>query len=393
MKKILIWMTSMQLGGAERSLIGLLEAFDYSKVNVDLFLNRHEGELLGDIPKQVNLLPENPKYASLAEPLKETILKGHLLIAIARLFARLMVRIRCPKNCTLGGSTTYSHKYTKWLMPRIQKDTRYDLAISYLTPHYFVIEKINAKHKYAWIHQDYGKGVFDRKSNLLMWTPYDKIISISSDATSGFIKCFPELKEKVITLQNFLPVELIIKASNVPINLPYKKDAVNILSIGRFCWEKNFESIPEICAEIRKRGIDCYWYIIGFGGLENTIRDAIKAMNMQQYIHIVGKVDNPYPYIKNCTIYVQPSLSEGKAVTVTEAQILEKPVVITDYPTSHSQLKDGIDGIIAPLNPQDCAEVIASLLNDQNKKNELKRNCMSTDYSGHENLRFLIDDE
>lgn len=385
-------MTSMHLGGAERSLIGLLDAIDYSKYQVDLFLNRHEGELMDSIPKETNLLPENAKYASLTEPIKVTLSKGHFLIALARLFAKLMVRIKCPKNNTLGGSTTYSHKYTIWLMPKIQENVCYDLAISYLTPHYFVEEKINAKRKYAWIHQDYGKGVFDRKSNLLMWYPYDKIVSISSDATFGFIKCFPELKEKVITLQNFLPVELIKRESKELVDLPYKNGAVNILSVGRFCWEKNFESIPDICSELRNKNVDCYWYIIGFGALEGKIKQAIADKHMNDYVQIIGKVNNPYPYIKNCTIYVQPSLSEGKALTVTEAQILGKAVVITEYPTSHSQINDGVDGLIAPLNPKECAEVIAELVNDRNKKSKLESKCLETDYSGCENLHLLIND-
>ena len=384
-------MTAMHLGGAERSLIGLLESFDYSKVDVDLFLNRHEGELLGDIPEQVNLIPENSKYVSLTDPIKNTMFKGHFLIALARLFAKFLVKLKFPKNSSLGGSTTYSHKYTKWLMPKIQKDICYDFAISYLTPHYFVEEKVNAKQKYAWIHQDYGKGVFDQKSNLLMWQPYNKIVSISDDVTIGFAHCFPELKEKIITLKNFLPIDLIKRSAEEETSLPYKKDAINILSIGRFCWEKNFESIPEICYEIRQKGIDCYWYIIGFGALEERIKQAIIDRDMEDFVFIIGKTDNPYPYIKNCSVYVQPSLSEGKAVTVTEAQVLGKPVVITEYPTSHSQVNDGVDGLIAPIEPRKCAELIAELVKNDKMLKELEKNCLSMDYSGRENMSFLID--
>ena len=44
----------MELGGAERSLIGLLDAFDTHNYDVDLFLMRHEGELLKAIPDNIN---------------------------------------------------------------------------------------------------------------------------------------------------------------------------------------------------------------------------------------------------------------------------------------------------------------------------------------------------
>lgn len=390
LKKIIIWMTAMNIGGAERSLIGLLESFNYSEVEVDLFLNRHEGELLKYIPKQVNLLPDNNLYASLTEPLINTVKQGHLLIALSRFVSRILIKLRCPKNSQLGGSTTYSHKYTKWLMPKIQQDVTYDLAISYITPHYFVSEKVNAVKKYAWIHQDYSKGVFDQKTNLRMWEPYDKIISISPDVTEGFNRCFPELKDKVLTIQNFLPVNYIRRLAEKYIELPYSDSSYNLLSIGRFCWEKNFESIPGICAIIRDKGIDCHWYIIGFGALEGKIRGAIDDNNMNEFVHIVGKIDNPYPYIKNCDLYVQPSLSEGKAVAVTEAQILGKPVVITDYPTSHSQLKDGFDGLIVSSDTKKCAEEIANILTDNAKLQYYHNNCLSCDYSGKENMALLL---
>ena len=51
----------MELGGAERSLLGILNVLDYHKYEVDLFLYRHTGELLKYIPKEVNLLPCDKK--------------------------------------------------------------------------------------------------------------------------------------------------------------------------------------------------------------------------------------------------------------------------------------------------------------------------------------------
>ena len=62
MKKIIILMPSMFIGGAERSLLGLLETIDYSQYDVSLFLYRHEGEFLKYIPVQVHLLSEIPQY-------------------------------------------------------------------------------------------------------------------------------------------------------------------------------------------------------------------------------------------------------------------------------------------------------------------------------------------
>ena len=77
---------------------------------------------------------------------------------------------------------------------------------------------------------------------------------------------------------------------------------------------------------------------------------------------LLGKKVNPYPYIKKCDIYCQPSRYEGKAVTVGEAQILAKPVVITNYPTAKSQVKDGFDGYITELSVEGIVDGIEKLI-------------------------------
>ena len=41
--------------------------------------------------------------------------------------------------------------------------------------------------------------------------------------------------------------------------------------------------------------------------------------------------------------------------------MLGKPVIITAYPSSESQLEDGIDGVIVPMDDEGCAEGIVKL--------------------------------
>ncbi len=89
---------------------------------------------------------------------------------------------------------------------------------------------------------------------------------------------------------------------------------------------------------------------------------------------------NPYPYIKACDLYVQPSRYEGKSVTVREAQMLGKPVVVTNYPTASSQVRDGEDGIICPMSNEGIAQAIWELAHDVAKQNALSHYCLSHDY-------------
>ena len=161
--------------------------------------------------------------------------------------------------------------------------------------------------------------------------------------------------------------------------------------MGRYCTAKNFDNVPDICTRLRKTGLDVKWYIIGFGADEALIRRRIAEAGMQEYVILLGKKDNPYPYIAACDLYVQPSRYEGKCVTVREAQLLGKPVVITRYATSSSQLEDGVDGLVVSMDNEGCAAGIATLLRDPERMRCLRENCRRADYSNAEEVKILYD--
>lgn len=392
-KRILIVSHAMEIGGVERALLGLLETIDTTKYEVDLFLMRHQGELMKYVPSNINLLPENPKYACLAIPFAEVLKRGQLGVALGRCIGKRKAAKRV-KALQLPGDNDveleYSHKYTRWTMPPIS-DKEYDLAISFLTPHYFCAEKVKAKKKIAWIHTDYAVVAVDRESQLKMWGAFDGIASISVRVTDSFLKVFPELERRIQQIPNVMSMkymESMMKAFTVEQEMP-EDGNVRLLSIGRFCRAKNFDNVPDICKRIRGKGIHVKWYLVGYGGDEALIRQKIAAAGMQEYVIILGKKENPYPYIKACDLYVQPSRYEGKCVSVIEAQILHKPVVITNYATSGSQLEDGVDGVIVPMDNEGCAAGIAALLWNPEKMRQLSGNCMTRDYSNAQEVEKL----
>lgn len=392
MKKILIVSHAMELGGAERALLGLLENIDTKQYQVDLFLNRHSGELLEFIPPEINLLPEIPQYTVLARPIKDILKEKHFILSAARLYGKFKAKIFDKKNRLKNSEVAleYSYKYTKKFMPLINHDTEYDLAISFLTPHYFVAEKVNAKKKIAWIHTDYSFVNIDVISELKMWSAYDYIASISQSVTLSFLKTFLALSKKIVLIENILPKQLLLKQASEPMYDDFSDNtSVKLLSIGRFCYAKNFDNIPQICKLIRENGINAKWYIIGFGGDEQLIRDKIAEYGMQDCVIILGKKANPYPYIKSCDIYVQPSRYEGKSIAVREAQMLNKPVVITNFPTANSQFKNGIDGVIVPLEINACANAISDFIKNTDLQNRLIENTKKTDYTNSNEINKL----
>ncbi len=426
----------MHLGGAEISLIGLLQALDPKKVDIDLFVYSHEGELMKLIPGYVNLLPENKAYSMFERPMVEVLKKGHWGVLVARLWSKFKTKqyikyTQPAKACAAGMG--YLGKYVSKVVPDINPNVEYDLAISFLTPHNFVRDHVCAKKKICWIHTDYSRIDINAELELPVWDSFDHIISISSDVTETFLKTFPSLASKIVVLENILSSdfvrhradEFIVKwdnekvTRNSVISHDLKSNYLRLLSIGRFCEAKNYDNVPDICrrmlqilntstssaqdpgqnenihpdgsltSHLSPLTFDIKWYIIGFGGDEALIRQKIEEAGMQEHVIILGKKENPYPYIKACDIYVQPSRYEGKSVTVREAQMLCKPVVVTNYPTASSQIQDGIDGAIVPMDNEGCAKGLAEFIINTDKQNCIVEYLKSHDYGNVEEVEKI----
>lgn len=365
--KIFICIHYMEIGGAERALLGLLEALAKTKLQVDLFIYSHQGELMQYIPEGINLIPENSQYAAVEKPLKRIIAEGNWKVAAARLWAKITNhlynrQIKGENACILN---EVGRAVTK-VLPNLHHLGEYDVAISFLTPHYIVRDKVKAKKKIAWIHTDYSTVQVNAEREGEVWSSYDRIVSISRDVTKSFLSVFPLLKDKIIEIENPLPESLIINQSQEFDAAPEMPGQIRLLSIGRYCTAKNFPGAVEIMAELCKLRNDVTWYIIGYGGDEQKIRSAITIYHMEDKFILLGKKANPYPYIKECDLYIQPSIYEGKSITVKEAQLLGKPVAITNYPTAKSQVNDGKDGIILPLGkPRETAFALNNILNSK----------------------------
>lgn len=391
-KNILILMPSMFIGGAERSLIGLLDSIDYTKYNIDLFLNRHEGEFLNLIPQKVNLLPQIDAYTNFDRPIKDVLFSKSFKYGIARLKAKNDMR----KNVKLGNeqnvwsSLQFISNRLVPLLPNIDKE--YDLAINFLGIADVLGQKVKAKKKLAWIHTDYTKLVPNKKLDMDTYSKVDYIVTVSKDCENQFLSVYPMLKDKSLVIENILSEKFIRQQADEKIiddKFDFDNDQIKLVSIGRFTDAKNFDNVPKICKYILEKGIDVRWYIIGFGGDESLIKQKIKEFGMEKYVIILAKKENPYPYIKACDIYVQPSRYEGKAVAVREAQILNKPVVITNFKTSKSQLKDGFDGVIVPMDNEGCAEGICNLIKDKELQQKLIENTKITDYTNKQELEKI----
>lgn len=390
-EKILIIIPSMFIGGAERSVLGLLDAFDYGKYDVNLFLYRHEGEFLQYVNPNVTLLPEITQYKTFDVPIKSLIFSKQYVAGLLRIKAKVDQNIH-KKRTGEGGVWMHMQKISKNLQPTLPEiPGKYDLGIMFLGVPDTLVNKVNAKVKIAWNHTDYTTLGPDTAYDRKIYSSIDYIVSVSEESRKQFLKVYPDLEDKAIVIENILSKDLIYKQAEEPIDdMNTDPDEISLLSVGRYSYAKNFDNVPDICRRVLEQGVKVKWFIIGYGGDEQLIRDAIKKNGMEKHVILLGKRTNPYPYIKKCDVYIQPSRFEGKSVTVREAQILGRPVIITDYATAHSQLEDGKDGIIVPVTNEGCAAGITKSLKNPELLNDVAEECLKRDYTNKSEIDNLL---
>lgn len=340
---------------------------------------------MGFLSNSVNLLQESENYKTLRMPIKKIFSQNKYKLGIGRLLAKLKAKGNGIAQMQ------YIWKYCLKYLPKINKE--YDVAISFLWPHYFVNEKVDADIKIGWIHTDYTKMDTDVELDLEMWRKLDYIVAVSEECKNTFLKKYPNLNKDILVIENITSPKIIKNLSNEKVDdFDVNENIFKLLSVGRYSEQKGFDNAIKALRILHDRGYkDIKWYIIGYGGEEELYKKLIAENNLEDSFILLGKKINPYPYMKLCDLYVQPSRYEGKAVTVGEARILGKPVIITNYPTAKSQLKNGFDGYITELSIEGIANGIEKLYNDQNLRKRLAYNCSNNDYSNKFELDKLYE--
>lgn len=392
MKKVLIASYDLQVGGVERSLISMLNNFNYNENEVDLMLYSHKGEFMEYINSNVNLLNEKKVYSTFRDSIYNIFKDRYLKIGVGRVLAKAhgnIISKRVKNNSEAVHQLQYMWKYTNKYLPNLEGE--YDVAISYLWPHHFVANKVEARKKIAWIHTDYSVIETDVNEDLRIWGKYDHICAVSEECKNSFLRKYPGLKKKVIVIENITSPKFIREMAKEKVDDSINEEnSFKLLSVARLSYAKGIDDGVKALKILRDKGFeDIKWYVIGYGGDEEKIQSLIEENNLQGKFVLLGKKINPYPYMKRCNLYVQPSRYEGKAVTVGEAQILGKPVVITNYSTSRSQVNHEFDGYITDMGPKGIADGIEVMYNNEILRRKLSSYCMKKKFENIEELDKL----
>lgn len=384
MKKLLFIMNNLNCGGAEKALISLLETIDYSKYEIDLFLFKHEGVFMSKIPSEVTLLSEAKYYKYFDMSIKKAVIdlikEGKISIALARILSIYIFKTEKSRAVT-------EQRVWKYLSKAFSKlDKEYDVAIGYLekNPIYFCVDKVKAKKKIGWIHNDYEKLGMDKDIDVRYFNKLNYVFTVSEECLNVLNKVFPQYSNKNKLMYNIVSSKTINKLALEEVtDVDFKQTDINIISVGRLNYQKGFEMAIEACSILVNKGYKIKWNILGEGADREKLQKLINDLEIGKNFKLLGIKENPYPYIRRSDIYVQPSRFEGKSIAIDEAKILNKPIVVTNFSTVKDQIEDKVNGLICDMNSMDLADKIEELIVNRELKEKLSEN-LSKERLGNE---------
>lgn len=383
MKKVAIFTRGLSLNGANKSLIELLKRLDYSKLVLDLYvLNYSEADnlLFKQIPNNVNIIKVK-QYD------KSIVTLFNIILHPIHFFRAIKSKKNLNNKCFLE-----QFKATAERLPKVNKV--YDIAISYRhldIDVFFVKNNMYAKKKFFWIH---GVQQLEKKEISILeniYQSYDKIFPVSNAAKNNILKYFPSLKDKCKVAYCIVDADEINKLALEGESF-IENDIFNILTIGRLNEEKGIDLAIEACEILKKDGFRFKWYVCGDGNQKDYLKSMIRDKNLMDHFILLGNIDNPYGYLKNCDIYVQPSYMESYCLTINEAKILNKSIVCTKLEATEEQIEDGINGILTKLTATDLANGIKKLMKNNLLRNQLTLELSKYDYSHDEALKLLMNE-
>lgn len=360
--KVLFVIDSFHMGGAEKSLVTLLNLLPVADMDIEVMRMASGGELEPMLPEGIRL-----SQISLQSP--------GIFGRIRFMATRAAMHITRKHTSKATHPNDFFWKFMRHSVPQLKGE--YDIAIAYQQgfPTAYVATRVNARRKIAWVNADVAGAGYDAQFNMPFYRMMDKIVTVSDTLRTLFSTRYPTLASRVITIRDIIDPEAVKRLADGP--SPYNDDAtpsgrpLRLLTVARMERIKGLDMAVEAARLLRDACIPFHWHFIGDGRERAHILSLINRYNLHDHITLHGTIANPYPWMNGCDIYIQPSRHEGYGIAIVEAMILNRPVITTDFPVAHDHI-DGTNGLIAPMSPQGIADAV-TLLSDPSRRQEISR--------------------
>ncbi|MBS4209148.1 glycosyltransferase [Bacillus sp. FJAT-50079] len=387
-KSILFMLINMNVGGTEKALLNMLEEMPKDKFDITIFMLEEYGGFLNSIPSGVRVeyfKGYNNIKKMLNRPLQVTALdflkKGNIIKALIIVILYFISKIKKERSLF--------YKYILWNYP-VEKN-QYDIAVAYAGPmdfiSYFIMNKIQSEKKIQWIHFDITKIGFNRYFAMKIYKKFDQIFVVSKEGKTKLVNMLPKLGYRTEEFPNFVSKELVKKRAVEGVGFEDEFKGVRILTVGRLSKEKGQDMTIPVLAKLKKDGLNVRWYCVGDGSARNEYEQLIVSYKLQKDYFLLGARANPYPYMKQCDIYVQPSRHEGYCITLAEARCFDNPIISTNFTGAAEQIINEETGLLVSLDSDQMYDAIIRLLTDDNLRKRIKKNLQK------ENVNNVLETE
>lgn len=328
-KSLLFVINGYNSGGVCKAFLPFVQQIDYSKYDIYIHPTADYKIWRRVLPKYIHIVDTSSMFN------KRAIFPLRLITFFHR------ICIRLSKNYTMKDYFAIK----RWILPK----KIYDHVICYNAQDMAAItlaSRYKALQRTLWFH---GAASDLEKISIKLCKKqlkkYSSFVAVSQSLANDIISVYPQLKNKISVIHNTVDIQAIEKMSQEPISVSFQSPS--IVTVGRICREKGQLLIPATVKKLLDNGYIVNWYIIGDGNMRDDVIDEINKYDVGEHVTLLGNQENPFPFIKNCDIYVQTSLSEGWGLTVQEARILCKPIIVTPLPVMYEQINSRHNGLIS----------------------------------------------
>ncbi|PEK56957.1 glycosyltransferase [Bacillus wiedmannii] len=389
-KRMLFMIINMNIGGTEKALLNMVAEIPKEKYEVTILMLEKKGDFLNFIPKGVRIeyvkgyeemqyILNKPTRVVIADFIKQRKIVKALQLAVLYVISKIMKeRSVIFKYCLQNYEDAYKN---------------YDIAIAYAGPmdfiSYFVANKIEARRKIQWIHFDIEKIFFNKHFVNKVYKKFQHVFVVSDVGKMKLTQTVPELINKAETFLNIISPEMICKMANEGIGFADDFEGVRILTVGRLSIEKGQDLTISVLARLKEAGFNVRWYCIGDGKERGMYEKLVKNYDVQGDYIFLGAVSNPYPFMKQCDLYVQPSRHEGYCITLAEARCFNNPIISTNFTGASEQIIHNHNGLIVQFDEQQMYDSIVQILSDTLLDGRLRENIEKEVVDTREELKKL----
>ena len=363
MKKKLIFIAeALWIGGIETALVNLLNRLDYDRYDVTCLILRDCQDMACRITPKCRLIvsdrqhpatfPDAYRYKRMYNLMEEPQHASKLRRGIWHI---LRLLLRAPE----------ARRYAAYVKKQLNGE-HFDTAVIYSDrTAETAVRAVSAGRFLMFYHH----GAMRREyHDTYGYKKADKIIAVSEKLAERLRLYRPQYRDQIIAVNNLIDTAGVREKSLESLEAVFSKDCFNIVSCGRLSPAKGMDIAIAACARLVQNGYtDIHWWIVGGGPEEASLRAQIHVLGMEGYVTLLGMQSNPYPYIAQADLYVQPSRFEGYCGTILEARLLAVPILATRN-AAEEQIVNDETGSLCDSSAASIADAAALLYREPERR-------------------------